>query len=646
MSTAPRPHTSVTPSGDVDDLAAERIVDPAGGVHRHHVGVAHQAQRRCVGIAALDPPDDRHPTRRRLEPLDQHARALRCRSAARRRCAPPRPIPATRRSRIRCGSASAAARPCRPTVPRVGIRPADVGAASSPAHLPDLFSAGGVRGGGRAAMRLALTAGWPGRLTTRGCANVATRSSSSCHLTSSSAGGGLAGAERVDDAGVALLQREHLGHALTVADLAAGEVFESVGDGLRRSARCRRADRCRRRGRSPAARADRGGGWHRRPTCAARRRGAARAVRAASAAARTTATARISAPPVMPGTAAFTAARSSSNSARVHGSDPCRRITSSTAAAMQSSTSAAVEMSPANAEFDASASRSALLSSRSIDARVGAAVSSRSRRTPPCITRRWSSGVVTTRNDTLSPTSSSAGYARTPSPSSVGLHDLRQVAEVPVDDPAPLLDRGGAGDRRTDRAGELGLDGGEVGADGMDLAGLVGHDDVQAEVIGHDRGVEVTRPDRRAGHGRQDRRQHVHQPVARSSATLVQPGEGRRHRVVERDQRTTDLLRQRADQRRRDLLVVSRHVPVEAVVGDLVERGQRNVDGHAVQRFARRVAIRQRQFDVAAPGRLLPHVRETVEMQRVGDERVGQIEPGRRRYDGRPSTNGRNAAST
>ena len=43
----------------VDQLAAERVAGPAVGVHRHDVGVAHQAQRRGVGIAALDARDDR-----------------------------------------------------------------------------------------------------------------------------------------------------------------------------------------------------------------------------------------------------------------------------------------------------------------------------------------------------------------------------------------------------------------------------------------------------------------------------------------------------------------------------------------------------------------------------------------------------------
>ena len=81
MSTAPRPHTST-----VDQLAAERVVTPAVGVHRHDVGVAHQAQRRA--------PRDRCPgCGRRTRPGPASAPTARCRrrsprrrSAARRRC--------------------------------------------------------------------------------------------------------------------------------------------------------------------------------------------------------------------------------------------------------------------------------------------------------------------------------------------------------------------------------------------------------------------------------------------------------------------------------------------------------------------------------------------------------------------------------
>jgi hypothetical protein len=47
----------------VDQLAAERVAAPAGLVDRHHVGVAHQAEARRVGVGALDPGDERRPTR-------------------------------------------------------------------------------------------------------------------------------------------------------------------------------------------------------------------------------------------------------------------------------------------------------------------------------------------------------------------------------------------------------------------------------------------------------------------------------------------------------------------------------------------------------------------------------------------------------
>ena len=49
---APAPHLVV------DDLAAERIALPTVGVHGHHIGVAHQQQRGCVRIAALDARDE------------------------------------------------------------------------------------------------------------------------------------------------------------------------------------------------------------------------------------------------------------------------------------------------------------------------------------------------------------------------------------------------------------------------------------------------------------------------------------------------------------------------------------------------------------------------------------------------------------
>ena len=49
MSTAPRPHTKPSTTS-----AAERVAAPAVGVHRDDVGVAHEHERRRVGIGALD----------------------------------------------------------------------------------------------------------------------------------------------------------------------------------------------------------------------------------------------------------------------------------------------------------------------------------------------------------------------------------------------------------------------------------------------------------------------------------------------------------------------------------------------------------------------------------------------------------------
>ena len=54
MSMAPRPQTS--PS---IDLATEGVVAPSVGIHGDDIGVAHETQRRSVGVGALDPGDHR-----------------------------------------------------------------------------------------------------------------------------------------------------------------------------------------------------------------------------------------------------------------------------------------------------------------------------------------------------------------------------------------------------------------------------------------------------------------------------------------------------------------------------------------------------------------------------------------------------------
>ena len=60
----------------VDQLAAERVVPPAGGVDRHDVGVTHQAQRGRRRIGTRDAGDERSTARRRLPALDVDAGAL------------------------------------------------------------------------------------------------------------------------------------------------------------------------------------------------------------------------------------------------------------------------------------------------------------------------------------------------------------------------------------------------------------------------------------------------------------------------------------------------------------------------------------------------------------------------------------------
>ena len=68
---------------------------------------------------------------------------------------------------------------------------------------------------------------------------------------------------------------------------------------------------------------------------------------------------------------------------------------------------------------------------------------------------------------------------------------------------------------------------------------------------------------------------------------------GRRHEV------DPQLLGQRPDQRGHQLLAQPRHLPGERVGVDLVERGQRHVDGDAVGGRARLELVAQRQRQVA-----------------------------------------------
>ena len=67
---------AAAPDLAVDDLAAERVARPGAAVDWYDIGVAHQAQRRRVGVGAVDPGDERPSARPRLETLHGEARAF------------------------------------------------------------------------------------------------------------------------------------------------------------------------------------------------------------------------------------------------------------------------------------------------------------------------------------------------------------------------------------------------------------------------------------------------------------------------------------------------------------------------------------------------------------------------------------------
>ncbi len=127
--------------------------------------------------------------------------------------------------------------------------------------------------------------------------------------------------------------------------------------------------------------------------------------------------------------------------------------------------------------------------------------------------------------------------------------------------------------------------------------------------------------------------------TAAASASTSEPrrridgGQAFEHRVdrlAERDQLAADVLRQRPDEGGHELGPMTGDLPVEAVGAHLVESGQRDVDGHPVERLAGREAVRERQLDHGAPATLRPDVGIVGEAHPVaaptGDQFVGQIE--------------------
>ena len=67
---SPAPHLAV------HQLAVEWVTIPAVGVHRHHVGMSHQAQARSGGVGSVYAAHQRYSARSRLESLHSHSGAL------------------------------------------------------------------------------------------------------------------------------------------------------------------------------------------------------------------------------------------------------------------------------------------------------------------------------------------------------------------------------------------------------------------------------------------------------------------------------------------------------------------------------------------------------------------------------------------
>ena len=229
------------------------------------------------------------------------------------------------------------------------------------------------------------------------------------------------------------------------------------------------------------------------------------------------------------------------------------------------------------------------------------------------------------------------------------LDDARNVAEVPRGDAAPLVDRRGRRDRFANRPGELGLDRIEVGTDGVDRPLVVGHHEVDHQMVGDRRRREGRRRDAHAcrrAHGLCERIDER----ARLRVRRTQVVDHRVDRLAERDEMAPHVLGQRLHECRDELRTVAGNLPVEPLGANLVEARQRHVHGHSVERLARREPVGQGQLDGGVAASLGPHVGVVGEPNAVpttsGDHVVGQVEQIRPILPGHPSTTGRSGGPT
>lgn len=217
------------------------------------------------------------------------------------------------------------------------------------------------------------------------------------------------------------------------------------------------------------------------------------------------------------------------------------------------------------------------------------------------------------RTETVSPSSTSAGYALTGWLAAPGLEDAAQRADRPVREARALHGLaaralGGGRCRLRDRLAGLRLEAQlerlQVLVLGEGPAPLVDDPERDLQVVGYAGQVEVVRRDGDADHALELAGERGGQGLLEGHGPLQE-----RLRVVRcRDVVTAHRLRQGADQLDHDLLAQAGDLPVEALVGDLVEDLERDVDGHAVRVRARLELVRHPELQRS----LAPRVRIVV----------------------------------
>ena len=175
-----------------------------------------------------------------------------------------------------------------------------------------------------------------------------------------------------------------------------------------------------------------------------------------------------------------------------------------------------------------------------------------------------------------------------------GFERTRDGPDRPRAQPLDLVDRRDRGHRLAQASGHATTQRSQVLAPGQRAPVVVDRPVRHLQVLGELRHVGGAEPDRDAGVLRQLASQDLEERAVRRT----DHGQHRASRVRRRGDVPAHLLRQRADERRDEVLAEAGHLPVEPEPVGLVEQHDRDVDGDTVEIVTGLVGVGHRQVDL------------------------------------------------